>query len=392
MKKNILIIDDDDFCSHNLKRTLGTTFNVMYEADALMGIKIVEEQLPDIILLDVVMPIMNGYEVCKTLKKNKRTKYIPIIFISAYADTADRLNGYDAGGDDYIAKPIVPAELIRKIAVLLRNRRNNELLADRIRSSDKVAKLALQSMGDAGTIMNFMRDVSRAPSYMQVVETSLDILKDNALEASIQLRTKNGTISKNQNGECSPLEVSVLETLERCGRIVDLGKRSAFSFERVTIAIYNMPKDDSESYGRLKDLVAILAEVIDIQIDSIDLTLNAIQRGDTLLEIIHRNVATFRDIESRYRRQRVESKKILDYLVNSLEDSFMFLGLTEVQEDYIQKLAHESVDKSQALFDDAYQTDILIKTLTEGLDLALSQEVKGASEATAENEKRIELF
>lgn len=302
------------------------------------------------------------------------------------------MNGYDAGGDDYIAKPIIPAELIRKIAVLLRNRRNNEILASRIRSSDKVAKLALQSMGDAGIIMNFMRDVSRAPSYMKVLETSLEILTDNSLEASIQLRTKNGTISRNQNGECSPLEESVLATLERCGRIVDLGKRSAFSFERVTIAIYNMPKEDSENYGRIKDLVAILSEVIDIQIDAIDLTLNAIQRGDTLLELVQRNVATFREIESRYRRQREESQKILDYLVNSLEDSFMFLGLTEIQENYIQKLAHESVDKAQALFDDAYQTDIIIKSLSEGLDLAISQEVKGASESSAENEKKIELF
>lgn len=69
MKKNIFIIDDDDFCSHNLKRTLGATFNVMYEADALLGLKIIEEQLPDIILLDVVMPIMSGYDVCKSLKK-----------------------------------------------------------------------------------------------------------------------------------------------------------------------------------------------------------------------------------------------------------------------------------------------------------------------------------
>jgi DNA-binding response OmpR family regulator len=392
MKKTILIIDDDDFYSLSLKKTLGATFNVVYESDPLQGLKIVEEQLPDIILLDVVMPRMSGYDVCKTLKQNSLTKYIPVIFISAHDETADRLNGYDAGGDDYLIKPTLPAELIRKIAVLLRNRLNNELLTKRIQSADKVAKLALQSMGDAGIIMNFMRDVSRSPSYIQVAETALDILKTNSLEASIQLRTQNGTISRNLNGVCSPLEESILHTLECCGRIVDLGKRSAFSFQRVTIAINNMPKDDQENYGRIKDLVAILAEAIDIQIDSIDLTLNAIQRGDALLGLLHRNVATFRDIESKYRGQRHESEKILDYLVKSLEDSFMFLGLTESQENYIQKLAHESVAKAQALFEDAYQTDAIMKTLGDGLDLALKQELQGVSVASIENDKRIELF
>jgi DNA-binding response OmpR family regulator len=392
MKKTILIIDDDDFYSLSLKKTLGAKFNVVYESDPLQALKIVEEQLPDIIILDVVMPRMSGYEVCKTLKQNSLTKYIPVIFISAHNETADRLNGYDAGGDDYLVKPTLPAELIRKIAILLRNRLNNELLAKRIQSADKVAKLALQSMGDAGIIMNFMRDVSRSPSYIQVAETALDILKTNSLEASIQLRTQNGTISRNLEGVCSPLEESILHTLECCGRIVDLGKRSAFSFKRVTIAINNMPKDDQENYGRIKDLVAILAEAIDIQIDSIDLTLNAIQRGDALLGLLHRNVATFRDIESKYRGQRLESEKILDYLVKSLEDSFMFLGLTESQENYIQKLAHESVDKAQALFEDAYQTDAIMKTLGDGLDLALKQELQGVSVASIENENRIELF
>jgi hypothetical protein len=120
--------------------------------------------------------------------------------------------------------------------------------------------------------------------------------------------------------------------------------------------------------------------------------LNAIQRGDALLGLLHRNVATFRDIESKYRGQRHESEKILDYLVKSLEDSFMFLGLTESQENYIQKLAHESVDKAQALFEDAYQTDAIMKTLGDGLDLALKQELQGVSVASIENENRIELF
>ena len=269
MKKTLLIIDDDDLIVLMLQRIFGATFDFLHAQDGASGLASAEQHLPDIILLDVEMPVMGGYEVCKKLKSHSLTRDIPVIFISAHTEIIDKVHGYDAGGDDYISKPLIPDELTRKIAVLLRNRLQNQELVQCAESANKVAALALQSMGDAGVILNFMREMASNSSYEQIAEIALQILQANGLEAALQLRTQQGNFSRNNQGICSPLEESMLGTLTNCGRIVDLGKRSAFSFERITIAVKNMPKNDPENYGRSKDLVAMIAEVMDLDRKSV---------------------------------------------------------------------------------------------------------------------------
>lgn len=84
------------------------------------ALKIIEKRLPDLILLDIVMPEINGYEVCSILKKSLRTKDIPIIFLTAMSDTEDIAKGFEAGGVDYIAKPFDTEELLVKVDTHLR--------------------------------------------------------------------------------------------------------------------------------------------------------------------------------------------------------------------------------------------------------------------------------
>jgi len=79
------------------------------------ALKIIEKRLPDLILLDIMMPETDGYEVCRILKKNPATKDIPIIFLTAKTDTEDIIKGFELGGVDYIIKPFNPTELLARI-------------------------------------------------------------------------------------------------------------------------------------------------------------------------------------------------------------------------------------------------------------------------------------
>lgn len=79
-------------------------------------------ELPDLILLDIKMPGMDGYEVCRQLKANENYRDIPVIFISALNDTADKLKGFGAGGIDYITKPFEPAEVLARVQTHVRLR------------------------------------------------------------------------------------------------------------------------------------------------------------------------------------------------------------------------------------------------------------------------------
>ena len=115
-KKKILVVDDLEDNLYLLSALLAAKG---YEVEAInsgkLAIEAIETASPDIILLDVWMPEMDGYEVCKVLKANPLTKDIPIIFISALNKATDKTQAFDAGGDDYITKPFQIEEVVARV-------------------------------------------------------------------------------------------------------------------------------------------------------------------------------------------------------------------------------------------------------------------------------------
>ena len=106
--KTIMIVDDTESNIDILVELLGEDYEIMVAMNGNDCLETVEMQIPDIFLLDVMMPGMDGYELCRKLKSNKRTRDIPVIFVTAKGAIEDKLDGYNAGGIDYITKPIDP--------------------------------------------------------------------------------------------------------------------------------------------------------------------------------------------------------------------------------------------------------------------------------------------
>tara|TARA_B110000285_G_C14946014_1_gene524354 strand:+ start:119 stop:796 length:678 start_codon:yes stop_codon:yes gene_type:complete len=119
--KTILIIDDEadirDILSYNLKKE---GFNIYTAENGLAGIKLAKLHKPDLILLDVMMPEMDGIEVCEHLKSEEVTKDILICFLTARNEDYSQIAGFEAGGDDYVSKPVKPRVLVSRIKALLR--------------------------------------------------------------------------------------------------------------------------------------------------------------------------------------------------------------------------------------------------------------------------------
>ncbi len=113
--KKILVVDDTEVNIEILLNLLDETYDVFVALDGQTALDIVDECTPDLILLDITMPDMDGYEVCKKLKANKKTKDIHILFITAKTDEDSIEKAYDVGGSDYITKPFRPKELLARV-------------------------------------------------------------------------------------------------------------------------------------------------------------------------------------------------------------------------------------------------------------------------------------
>jgi putative two-component system response regulator len=123
-KPTILIIDDEPLNLAVLSQLLNPTYRVLGTRSGASALSVLQKELPDLILLDVMMPAMDGYTLMATLKKQARTAEIPVIFVTALGADVDEEHGLSLGAVDYIVKPIKPAIVLARIRTACPTRTN----------------------------------------------------------------------------------------------------------------------------------------------------------------------------------------------------------------------------------------------------------------------------
>jgi len=119
-KGKILVVDDEIYIVHILDFSLGMEgYEVLTALDGEQALERARAAHPDLIVLDIMMPKLDGYETCKMLKADPATKDIPVILLSAKGRNVDQKVGFEVGADDYITKPFSPRKLVERINALL---------------------------------------------------------------------------------------------------------------------------------------------------------------------------------------------------------------------------------------------------------------------------------
>lgn len=118
---DILIIEDDEIVSRTIERSLRTQdFKVTVARSGIEGLKIARRQAPDLVILDVIMPGMDGYTVCREMRADPKLSSVPVLFLTARIKDEDKITGFKAGADDYLSKPFNIDELILRVRAILR--------------------------------------------------------------------------------------------------------------------------------------------------------------------------------------------------------------------------------------------------------------------------------
>ena len=145
-KSRILIVDDEPGNIKILSSLLAGDYALSVATNGAQALQIAQVQLPDIVLLDMVMPGMDGIEVCEALKANEQTRAIPVIFVTSMGDISNEERGLDAGAVDYISKPISPPIVKARVKIHLQNylsqRFLEKLLSDKDATMDDCRKEA----------------------------------------------------------------------------------------------------------------------------------------------------------------------------------------------------------------------------------------------------------
>jgi len=151
MKPKILVVDDEpdavELVAFNLK---SAGLEVVTATDGPNAIKQARLHGPDLILLDLMLPEVDGLEVCKILRRDAATSAIPIIMLTARAAEVDRILGFELGADDYVTKPFSPRELVLRVKNLLRRRNNDHEKAERMQLGELLIDVPRHVVSVAG--------------------------------------------------------------------------------------------------------------------------------------------------------------------------------------------------------------------------------------------------
>ena len=145
-QKPIVLVVDDNADVRSFVRQYLFDYEVLESADGRQGVETAKSAIPDLIISDVMMPRMDGYELCRILKHDEKTCHIPIILLTAKAASEHRIEGLETGADDYLIKPFEPKELIARVRNLIETRRR---LRERFTIPLKPGEVAVTSMDDA---------------------------------------------------------------------------------------------------------------------------------------------------------------------------------------------------------------------------------------------------
>ena len=391
----IYCVDDGDG-NHLIKESVLNVegYEVTFLESGQACLDAAQNSPPDLFLLDVMTPNLDGYETCQKIRDSAQLNHTPVIFISADASIETRLHSYAAGGDDYVIKPFEESELKAKVKATLK--RNQTLNLARKEVSDVTLSTMdiMTSMGEMSAVVHFLQGTCHCDSYDSLAKKVIRAHRDLGLEVAVQIIVNDEKKQYFTDDVENPLEDSVFEYVRSKGRLIDFGQRTAVNFPYVSIIVRNMPVDNPGFHGRIRDHVALIGQGADSKVKALQSAIAVKTQRESLLNIIGQIEATVMKIDTDYKSQQASSESILASVSESLEDSFMGLALSGEQENYLRGFIEAAEVKISSIFESGLNLESEFAGILKQIDEALKASLIENDEETEEemDDETLTLF
>ena len=341
----VFAVDDEAMMLELLEEILAEDHVVEAFSSAEACLQRLTVQTPDLFLMDVGLPGMDGYALCRKIKDNPAWAAIPVTFISGHDTIEAKLQGYDAGGEDFIVKPIEADELLRKVRIARRIAADQRGLDERARYAERTAMSAMTSMGQLGLVIEFLRKTFACTSGRELAAAIVGALDQYGVNGAAQVRLGEQSHCYSQHGADLPLEAAVLDYVRGLGRIFEAQSRAAFNYGGITLLVNDMPRDDAEACGRIRDNLAILAEGADARRQAIEVEETNRRTQGGIRNALARLHATLDAVRAGHQREHQRITTLMVEIEEAMAKSFVRLGLTDSQENAQVELVKHYVDR-----------------------------------------------
>ncbi|MCU7833787.1 MAG: response regulator [gamma proteobacterium symbiont of Taylorina sp.] len=349
MKTQILFIDDDK-PMHTMLNDALEDFDITSAYSGSDGLEEVKNKQFDLILLDIGLTDMDGYEVCKNIRSLESGPHTPVIFLSGKKSLDDILKGYESGGTDYLTKPFKIAELMAKIEVENSAFQLEKKLQTELSEVTEVVLSVQNNNAKIYSINNFLQQSFFCKDSEALCQLFFSVTQSFGTEATIYIHSQNDSAFYTSSGKHHPMSNAVLEQLHAQGeRIFQFGNnRSVFNWESASVLI-NEINDDADDIAML--------------MDGFEMGLNAIDASNNFENILSK----YRELKS---QQSIQIAQAFDDVIYEIQDELGQLGynsLSEEQENALIRVVENKRDKMEALFSQGQQLEDDLSTVMKNL-------------------------
>ncbi len=343
----IVVVDGDPVACERCQQVLGDSYQLSILENGQACLDWLEHDTPDLILMEVDLPDINGYELCQRIKQDLSNPP-PVIFISDMHDEADRLRGYDAGGDDYVGKALASRELKAKVVSMLRFVESQRALKHQIDFASSAAMTAMTSMGEMGVLLEQLKRLHSCRTFQALAETVAHGFDSYGLNGVVMLRPGRETIMYASHGDPTPVEVRAIQHVAGMGRIIQFKSRMSISYAQVTLLFNNMPLEDPDRCGRLRDHLAILAEGVQMQVETLERNL-VIQKNEMFQNMVQHLGGALQRIDSTQRERQMSINLAIQEMTDALERAYLSVALSENQERFMAGIVRSGAERILSL-------------------------------------------
>ncbi len=357
----LFVVDDDPAARMIVSFELDQPSFRVLEFENAEGCLAALGERPDVFLLDVEMPGMDGISLCRAIRAAGHDQ-AQVIFISSHDDLATRLAAYDAGGNDFMVKPYAPEELMRKVRVAERALAERHGLSSQANFAQQAAFTAMSSMGEMGAVLEFMRQSFSCPTPDALAQAVFQALAQYGLNGLLELEEGGRPLCYSSQGVCSALEGSILGHTRSLQRIFQFHDRLAINYPRFTLLVLNLPLDDPDRIGRLRDHLAILAEAGEARMAAMVSDRRRLAQAEGIGHAVTELTHALAEVDLRQGENRMRALEATNQYMEELERAFVHLGLSGTQEAALVAMARAAMVRI---------TDLL------GEDKALGDKLRG---------------
>jgi CheY-like chemotaxis protein len=291
---------------------------------------------PDLVIIDTGLPEDSGFLLHRELRDDFDLSDLFQLLLCA-DDDVDR-EGFDA--DDQLIKPVGTPTLLRKLAQIAKVFADKAASREQMAYAQNVAFTSMSAMGELGVVMQFLSKSFGCDNIQAVAALALESLRQYELEGAVYLIWEGDSLARSTTGGGLPEDQrTLIEQRRTLGRILEIDRNMVVNFDHVTVLTTNLPEDDPQRLGRIRDNIATLAEGIESRIQGLLLEHDNVLKQQGIRYAAWEIRDSVKNLEARQLNDLSITRELINKVIDEFEDAFLHMGmLPEIENQLIGEL------------------------------------------------------